>query len=1085
MLRNLLPFAIFALAVCLAPPSRAEVPSLKVPPGFEVTRFAADDLATDIQAMTLDGQGRVVVSGPGYIKRLIDDDNDGRADRAQMISDKPKSGAMGLCFVGPHLLATGDNALLRFRNAEMDDREPIEPLVIMTGLKFGEHGPHAIRQGPDGWSYVICGNNTGITAKHATTPNSPVRVPESGTILRFSPDFKDSEIVAHGFRNAYDFDFNSCGNLFTYDSDGERDTYLPWYASTRIYDVAIGMHHGWREQPGGRSWCRPPEWFDCVQRLAEVGRGSPTGVTVYRHRQFPAEYRGGLFTCCWTLGRVYFFPLARDGASYQTKQQIFLHTTGQTGFAPTDICVAPDGSLLIAIGGRKTQGSVFRIRWTGAKQDKQAENDRLKPALRQVLDAEQPLEAWSRAKWMPLVKQLKAADFEEVLIAREPRQSTARQLRAIEILTEQYKQVRYEMAEELAAEKETDPEVLARLAWSLGRNSDIRNRIFIAAMTGHEDPRVARAAWEAWLVLGKGNDDFPPEWITLVKSESRRVRAACWLADRRADIGPRPEEGATPRELLAWCWRKSARGELTPAHGAICLLQWDSYSSNEMKLEAMRIAERSLGDMRVDAETSELYAGYDPRLPATDSFREALRPLAAQFPTGDLPLDRELGRIFGMTSLDDAAIPERWSRVFTAQSRQEDDLHFLICLSMIPGKRPPALTEATAKALTGLHPKMEAKSQYAGRNWSLRVSEVSDRLIVRDPALPAAILAEGSFRWPSQSLIALQFSKELQQAAARKLLRVQAKGSEEMRWTSDMVKLVSVLPVEEARPALRNQWEDATVRDPIIRYLAAAPQEADRERLAETLLSSADIEVLIVAAEGLAKLSSPLKPDERFATMVALRQHASQQEHTAIRRALIELLVHGTGQKLAGEDPNTAETDAKPWLEWYTKSHPAESKRLVEHTGADLSVWLKRIEAIDWEKGDAERGRVSFEKRACFRCHGGTTRFGPDLAGVAGRLSRADLLAAILDPSREVSPAYKSMQVVTGSGKIVTGMLVYESPEAMLVQTAPDTTIRIAGEEITSVRPVRLSPMPIGLLNGAKDEELSDLLAYLATLKGK
>src|SRR5207248_1040833 len=91
------------------------VPGLRVPPGFEVHQFAGDDLAHDIFTMTLDPQGRVVVAGRGYIRLLIDDDGDGRADRAVQIADHPKDGAMGLLWEGDTLYAVGDGGLRRFK----------------------------------------------------------------------------------------------------------------------------------------------------------------------------------------------------------------------------------------------------------------------------------------------------------------------------------------------------------------------------------------------------------------------------------------------------------------------------------------------------------------------------------------------------------------------------------------------------------------------------------------------------------------------------------------------------------------------------------------------------------------------------------------------------------------------------------------------------------------------------------------------------------------------------------------------------------------------------------------------------------
>jgi hypothetical protein len=53
------------------------------------------------------------------------------------------------------------------------------------------------------------------------------------------------------------------------------------------------------------------------------------------------------------------------------------------------------------------------------------------------------------------------------------------------------------------------------------------------------------------------------------------------------------------------------------------------------------------------------------------------------------------------------------------------------------------------------------------------------------------------------------------------------------------------------------------------------------------------------------------------------------------------------------------------------------------------------------------------------------------------------------------------------------------------VQTGPDTTVRIVGEEILSMTKSNQSLMPIGLLNDIASEELADLNAYLQTLRAK
>src|SRR5688572_5693225 len=98
---------------------------LRVLAGFEVKEFADSGLANDIYTMTLDPKGRVVVAGRGYIRLLIDSDDDGKADKVVQVADAPKDGAMGLLWEGDSLYFTGDGGLQRFRIR--DDRAASPP----------------------------------------------------------------------------------------------------------------------------------------------------------------------------------------------------------------------------------------------------------------------------------------------------------------------------------------------------------------------------------------------------------------------------------------------------------------------------------------------------------------------------------------------------------------------------------------------------------------------------------------------------------------------------------------------------------------------------------------------------------------------------------------------------------------------------------------------------------------------------------------------------------------------------------------------------------------------------------------------
>jgi hypothetical protein len=75
--------------------------------------------------------------------------------------------------------------------------------------------------------------------------------------------------------------------------------------------------------------------------------------------------------------------------------------------------------------------------------------------------------------------------------------------------------------------------------------------------------------------------------------------------------------------------------------------------------------------------------------------------------------------------------------------------------------------------------------------------------------------------------------------------------------------------------------------------------------------------------------------------------------------------------------------------------------------------------------------------------------------------------------------------VTTKDGKLHNGLIVYESPEATLLQTDPDTTLRFTAEDAVQHQPSRQSLMPSGLLDTLKDQELADLYAYLKSLAAK
>src|SRR6516164_9046105 len=93
----------FSGLLVIAISASAQSAGFRVPAGFEVVEYADSKLANDIFNMTIDPKGRVLVSGPGYIRILIEDEKTGLAVRTIDINPPPKEGAQGLFWEGDNL----------------------------------------------------------------------------------------------------------------------------------------------------------------------------------------------------------------------------------------------------------------------------------------------------------------------------------------------------------------------------------------------------------------------------------------------------------------------------------------------------------------------------------------------------------------------------------------------------------------------------------------------------------------------------------------------------------------------------------------------------------------------------------------------------------------------------------------------------------------------------------------------------------------------------------------------------------------------------------------------------------------------
>lgn len=266
--------------------------------------------------------------------------------------------------------------------------------------------------------------------------------------------------------------------------------------------------------------------------------------------------------------------------------------------------------------------------------------------------------------------------------------------------------------------------------------------------------------------------------------------------------------------------------------------------------------------------------------------------------------------------------------------------------------------------------------------------------------------------------------------------------------------------------------------------LAKHPRAQDRTKFIEAL-SSPQPDVVEKAARALLDLGIASSPGEIAQALLALKQACGLPKRAEPRESLVSLLefwTEGSADVDEGPDPSTIYLG---WFAMFGQNYPQEAAKLKGRPGGATESWQQRLAKVEWTTGDADRGRGVFERRACHRCHQVSGHLGPELKGAVSRMSRDDLFTAILDPNLEVSPAFQTTVIATNSGQVYHGVIVYESPEGTLLQTGPDTTVRITDTEKSSMRKSTQSLMPSGLLDTLSDQDVSDLYAYLRTLGAK
>lgn len=178
-----------------------------------------------------------------------------------------------------------------------------------------------------------------------------------------------------------------------------------------------------------------------------------------------------------------------------------------------------------------------------------------------------------------------------------------------------------------------------------------------------------------------------------------------------------------------------------------------------------------------------------------------------------------------------------------------------------------------------------------------------------------------------------------------------------------------------------------------------------------------------------------------------------------------------------------------------TKAHPVPEIRDLFEKFVPPGERVKRLgDVIDLAEllsleADAERGKQQFfseSAAACKNCHqisGVGKPLGPELTKIGAKYRRNDLLQHILEPSRTIDPKYVPWLLETKSGRVMTGLLVSEDSQEVVLRDATNKDHRVKTSEIEQLVRQQKSLMPDLLLRDMTKQQVADLLAYLSSLK--
>jgi putative heme-binding domain-containing protein len=920
--------------------------------------------------------------------------------------------------IGPDLMR------LKHNNGQWKNPESISTGYAVH-IGFGGHGMSGLTEGPDGKIYWQIGDiGANITAKDG----KKYKHPNSGVIVRSNPDGSEFEVYASGLRNTHEFVFDNYGNLISADNDGDHTG-----ESERLVHVVEGSDAGWRS-----NW--------------QYGK-----YTDPRNNLYHVWMDEKLYIPRWEGQAAYIIPPIRN-----------FHN------GPTGMLWNPGTALgkrwtnkffLVEFVGNANKSHIwsFDLKPKGASFDFNSEEDVVSGILptgirfgpEGALYASDWIFGWDTKNYGRIWKIDAEEKENDLKTEREQTKKYIQQDYAKQSLTQLYEllfytdqrvrlKAQYELAErkaiaifEKAVQQKENQLARVHGIWGLGQ---LKAAASIQPFLSDSDEEIIAQSAK---VLGDLFDaSATDQLIPLVGSANPRV--AFFAAQA---LGRVKSEKAIP--ALIQQIEKNADKDLYIRHAAVLALS--RIEKAEPLLALHNSPNRSLRIAAVLVLRRLAHPGIQAFLRDSDEYivAEAARAINddESIPSA-LPA---LAASLADTRLSDPVIIRRainaCLRVGTAK-----EIDLLIAYSERTGISEALRAEAIATLGSWANPSV--MDRVDGRHRGALDRNPADVIARIQPKIPAFLASEN----PDVLIATAKLVAELNLTdfSSTQISIFEKNINSKVR--ASMLSSIIELKVGKLPSIIEKGMADTSK---IVRGIALS-----------------NLNKIELSAEALPAITKPIFEKGSQSEQQSLLQSLAKMKPENTRVILAELIEKMIDNQL----PAGIKLDLMEAVEASNEEKLVAKLDALKVKGTLTDEFREALYG-----GSVIEGRNTFNYNQtvqCVRCHivgGDGTNVGPNLKGIASRLTREQLLQALIEPSARIAPGYGSTNFVLTDGQEVSGSIISETDELVQLKTNDAEPLRIPLARIKSRENLPSGMPPMGALMSKR--EIRNVVEYLSSLK--